>query len=104
MKEHRHGSYYKFIDQPFVECVANSGRPCRPEAHGNIMWHQRCKCGATKKININNSFKEHGAWSEKDKSKGIDELFSMAFHDMTEGERGRVLDWAKNTADEKDRK
>ena len=34
----------------------------------------------------------------EEEGKSIGELFHMDFHDMTEDERGRVLDWARNAS------
>ena len=62
--DHRHRSDNYDVAFAFVRCVVKSGHPCHPEAHGNITWHQRCNCGATKEVNVNNSFREQGAWVE----------------------------------------
>lgn len=35
-----------------------------PRAHGNITDMQQCICGATRQVNLNQGFVEHGAWSD----------------------------------------
>ena len=62
--EHKHKANDTYDTRRYERCVAKSGHPCHPEAHGNITWHQRCNCGATKEVNVNNSFREQGAWVE----------------------------------------
>jgi len=63
MRTHKHKANDTDDTRCYERCVAKFGI-CHPKAHGNITWHQRCNCGATKEVNVNNSFREQGAWVE----------------------------------------
>lgn len=45
--------------EPFVGPVR---QPARPAAHGNICSVATCACGATRRTNINQQYREVGAW------------------------------------------
>jgi len=58
MKHHTHRVDTTII-RPFLGSVA---APPKPEAHGNICQIDRCKCGATRRTNINGQYSERGKW------------------------------------------
>lgn len=46
-------------DRPFSGPVSRFENPA---AHGNICRHERCRCGATRRTNINGAWREAGEW------------------------------------------
>ena len=62
MEKHKH-KVEKESTQPFFGCVSVS--KCDPRSHGGITEVQSCACGATRKINRNQFFKETGKWVER---------------------------------------
>ena len=57
-KTHRH-SVAQEETQPFSGPVADRQNPA---AHGNVCYIQHCKCGATRKTNVNGANVERGRW------------------------------------------
>lgn len=38
---------------------------CNPEAHEGLTHLQLCRCGATRRINVNGKYVEYGRWEKK---------------------------------------
>jgi hypothetical protein len=55
---HRH-SVFSSVDRGFTDAVS---RDENRAAHGNICVIDTCKCGATRRINVNGTHIERGAW------------------------------------------
>lgn len=70
MKAHRHRAIpgacktraWMYCVTPY-ECAAN---PARQSAHGNIVWLDVCRCGASRMTEVNSGRRNIGAWTEKE--------------------------------------
>jgi hypothetical protein len=60
MSKHRHRPVRREI-RGFVGPIEGARRQDR-RAHGNVTFVWHCKCGATKKANINGQWAEVGRW------------------------------------------
>lgn len=46
----------------YTGCVAPYN--CDPSSHGAVTYIERCACGATRAVNVNQRFVERGPWSD----------------------------------------
>lgn len=44
-------------------CCVDPYGCCNEGSHGNVMYVERCACGATRKRNVNGSHHETGPWT-----------------------------------------
>ena len=58
MTKHRHRAV-RTETRPFAGPVTT---PANPAAHGNVCYVDHCRCGATKRRNVNQTHKECGPW------------------------------------------
>ena len=56
---HRHVAV-KEREECFTRCVAFN--KCDPRSHGNVCRIETCSCGASRRINSNQGFREKSEW------------------------------------------
>jgi hypothetical protein len=67
--QHQHKAIpAKSQDRGWMYCVTPeecAARPHRQKAHGNIVRHDECACGATRQTEINGGGRNYGPWSDQ---------------------------------------
>jgi len=61
MKTHTHKAKTRRI-VGFSHCVCVAPRRCDGRAHGGLTEIARCRCGAERRTNVNQGFRERGEW------------------------------------------